>query len=139
MKYLMIASLTLALVLAVRALYPEPSAVGKCRADAKLWENELIEHEGNLTNADSQWQSSDVGQVDLATWMDRQQQMGACLDIDGRQHEHYARVARRIDGVVSSRFLDYIVKTQQSRQYAEWEKQQQQVQKTDLSRSSPQQ
>jgi hypothetical protein len=100
----------------------------QCRSEVVIWESQLIKHAESLTDTNSQWQPDDVGQVDVATWLNRQQEMGGCLTLDRRRGENYARVARRIDGVLSSRFLDFVVKTGQSSQYAEWEQQEQQEQ-----------
>ncbi len=97
----------------------------QCRAEVVIWESQLIKHAESLTDTNSQWRPDNVGQVDVATWLNRQQEMGDCLTLDRRRGENYARVARRIDGVLSSRFLDFVVKTGQSSQYAEWEQQEQ--------------
>ena len=128
MKYVVVTLAMVAIVAAVQLYYPETTAVDTCRAEVVIWESQLIKHAESLTDTNSQWQPDDVGQFDVATWLNRQQEMGDCLTLDRRRGENYARVARRIDGVLSSRFLDFVVKTGQSRQYAEWEQQEQQEQ-----------
>jgi hypothetical protein len=102
--------------------------IQQCRADVETWRVQLIEHVNQVSDTKSQQFSTDAGQVDTSEWLTRQERIGDCLSIDRHNDKAYEYVSRRIDSMLSTRFLGFLLATQQGPQYAEWEQQEQQEQ-----------
>jgi hypothetical protein len=103
----------------------QSSAVKACRADARRFAQESLSYEAEY---DSLYGATTLAQRPIGELMDRDSRLMECMSTDSGNQPEYKAVLYRSGFIQANRFLKYMTDTQQLRDFAQWEKRQQQVQ-----------
>jgi hypothetical protein len=117
------------LMLAVGVLFglgrTQSSAVRACRADAQRFAEENASYQAEY---DSLYGATTVGQRSISDFLDRDGRLIECMSTDSGNQEEYKAVLYRDGFIENNRVMKYLGDTQQMRDFASWEKRQQETQ-----------
>jgi hypothetical protein len=117
------------LVLAISLLFglgrTQSSAVRACRADAQRFAEENASYQAEY---DSLYGATTLGQRSISDFLDRDGRLIECMSTDSGNQEEYKAVLYRDGFIENNRVMKNLGDTQQMRDFASWEKRQQETQ-----------
>jgi hypothetical protein len=111
MRYLIL------LALIGAAFGQEHPTAAKCLSDVSLWDNQLVEHVRSIKEMTTQPFSTEAGQIPAYIWLGRQEEITDCVNSYHDNYAKYESVVRRIDSLLSVRYLGFILDTNQGSRY----------------------
>lgn len=109
---------------------PKPT-VKQCRANLKLWFQELNEHAASVNDWKTQQFSTVAGQTSTYDWLARQNELADCsMTVDRPWREEYAKASARIDSLINLRYIAFLLGEGQMKKFGGWEREQQQESKS---------
>ena len=122
-------TLIFALFASVAVFSQERPTADKCLTDVMLWDNQLTDHVRSITEARTQEFSTEAGRIPAYVWLGRQEEIADCVDLYRDDNAKYESVIRRIDLLLSLRYLNFILDTKQGSRYKKWEDAQKSMQR----------
>ena len=114
----------LVLALVASAVAQKHPTAAKCLSDVMLWDNQLTEHVNSITETRTQQFATEAGGIPAYVWLGRQEEIADCVDLYHDNNAKYESVVRRIDSLLSLRYLHFILDTKQGPRYKKWEDEQ---------------
>ena len=100
----------------------QTSAVKTCREDLRNFTEETDAYDAEYSTL---YGPAVISQRPIEELMHREQMLSACMSTDSSNSEQYKSELYRLGFIESSRFLKYVVDTQQEQKFGAWEKKEQ--------------
>lgn len=101
---------------------PESSAVKVCRADAQQYAEEISSYESEY---DSLFGATALGQRSISDLIDRNEELLTCMKTDSDHSEQYKNLIYRYGIVEGTRYLKFLLDTNQMQDFAQFERNEQ--------------